>query len=861
MSSINLGGIVGGGNGTKGLVSGLDSTKIIADLKAIRQKPIDDIQTKIDLNTSKTTKYSELNTLISNLKTQANYLRNPTGTLNKYSNAFSYRKTQLSSSTISSTENYVTVTAQPGALEGNSKISVGNIAKALEQRTNSFNARSTSATTSDTGAYFTAGTFQVGSAVKKTVIGDTASNFSLTAADYSITGSGTGILTGAGITAFNLGVGASGQTGLQGKISGFAATYNSGAGTITATVSINGVTYTSNAITANSTIGSDTGISSGTTITFTAGAGGANETSFSVQTASDIVINATQANADTFATNLTSALSGVSVYQSRRLENFVDDNVKSPLVGLTNSDVRFVSNQFNKTTGEIGEIKNFNVQYSTGSDGIVSVEINGERFSASGLGTTLNSSLTLSSATSDKELIIDFTGVSASISSESNADNVERALDYAFGTRELVDITVNSGDTLNDVVFSINQKSDDTGLSAGILKVNDFDFKLSLKASNVGIENKYEFFDTDGVLTHTNLLNGGSVTQSAEDAVLSIDGVEVKRSSNTISDVLTDVTINLLQETPNYGEVDEETINLNISDDVDAVTTAITNFVNTYNEIRVFNATQTQRNSETQAYTKDAILGGDNVLQTFVDTLLAEINNVISTGDSNFDTLSDIGITLEDFSADSTTPDTKNILTLDDTTLKSKLAANFDKLKKIFQLDFNSNSTSLTLYKSSNNFSLNSFKLDIDTSRGDGLEVKLLKSDGTEYTSNGQPVYLTYSGGKITGKSGTPVDGLEFLYSGDGTDIVSLTFTQGIADRVYNLADSYTKAAGIIETSVKLLDDQSTDYGTEKTKLQSSLDDYGKSLVAKYSSLESAIQKANSVLLYLDAQQNVNSNG
>lgn len=847
MSAVNLGSITGSGT-ANGLVSGLDSKTIIESLKAVRQKPIDDLQTKIDKNTSKITAYSDLTTLINKLKGSINYLRNAQGVSNKFSDVFNYRLSSVSSSTLTASS-YLTVNAAPTAQTGNIKVEISSLAEALEQRTSSFNSRNTSATTSATGSYFTAGTFQVGSSIRQSVTGSTLSGFTLSGSDYSRTGSGTGILTSAGIHNFN--TTGDGITTLQGSVSSFGATYNSGTGKITATAVINGVTYTSGLVTANASInaGANTGITSGTTITFTNGT-----TSFDVITSGDIIIDGSQTNANTFATNLKTATSAQSIFQSRKVNNFVDANVKSPLTGLTNDDIRFISNSYG-STGTFGSISNFNVQASTGADGIISVEINGEVFKATNLGTTLNSQVTLQSATSDKQLKIDFTGLSVDLSTSSAASSVERSLEYAFGTRDLIDISIASGDSLNDVVYSINQKTSDTGLSASIIKVSDLDYRVSFKAVSEGIENKYELFDNSGVLTHASL----STTNQAEDAVFRVDGVELTRSSNTVTDAISDVTLKLLQVTPDYDEPTPDSLNISITNDVDSVATTIADFVNAYNDLRVFSAQQNERDTQTQEYVDTAILGGDTVLKSFADRLLNEISSAFSTGNTDFDSLSDAGLVVDNFEGSADTLATSNILKFDETTLKDLITANFDKIRKIFELSISTDSNDIALYKSSNAASLNDFKLDIDLSRDEGEQVKLLDSDGDEITSGGQPVYLDYLNGKITGKTGTVVDGLEFIYTGDGTDVVSVSFVQGLADRVYNLADEFTKSDGVISSEVTSLSDSNTESKTKKSDLELRLEDYVNVLKDRYAALEAAIQSVNSVILLLDAQNAVNT--
>lgn len=870
--AINLGNIVG--NSIQGISSGIDTAAVIKAASTAKQKQIDNLKDTLTLNSKKVTAFSDLKTSIGKVQASANFLRKNTGLFSEANNVFDYRKTTLSSSTLTAS-NYVSISASVGAPIGNFNIAVGNIAIAKQQRSASFNSYTTDATTSATGAYFTAGTFQFGSGSVQSVTGDTKSTDVLLASEYTVTGTGTGIVTSAGINNFVVTGGSVGQTSLQGAITSFTGTYSSSADTVVIQTTLNGVTYTSNTINTSTTIGSDAGIASGTTITFTADSGGVNETSFDITLASDVVINDSSTNVNSFLENLKSGVSSQSIFQSRQIENFSDANVKSPLTGLTNANIKFVSNSFNATTGEFGDIDGFTVQSSSGSDGAISVVINDETYRVTGLGTSVSSNLTLQSTTTNKKLQINLAdaGVTLNLSSDANAQAVERAFDYAFGTRNIVDIEVESGDSLSDVVFNINARSSDTDVTASVVKVNNFDYRLSLKANNVGIDNSYEIFDTSGVFTNTSI---SSDIQEAEDAIISIDGVEISRSSNTISDAIDNVTLSVIQETPDYGLIGEESVSLNIENDIDTVASTIESLLNNYYDFRLFYAKQTERNAETSEFLESAVLNNDTTLTLLSDQLVSRmVGTVSNVSNSNYSSLTNLGITVDDLS-DSVTETTtdsdgntttetraitvKNAFVYDDTRLKEYLSSNYDDVRKIFEFTFTADSSDIDVYKSSNSITLNNFKLDIDTSRATGQQIKILNSDGSAYQENGEDVYMDYSAGVITGQSGTALDGLELIYAGDGVQTISISLSQGIADKIYNVIEEYTKDEGFIDVAVETVNESTTDTNTDITTYEDQLNKFVAALQAKFDLLEQAIANVNNLLNYLTAQDNARNN-
>ncbi len=848
MVGINLGNVVG--NRISGISSGLDTENLIKSLSQIRQRPIDLINTKISTNAAKAAQYGTLNSLLTNLNGAANYLRNPVGLNSQFSNIFNYRTSALTSTTLTASS-YLSVTADPGAQIGTSTIEINQLAKALEKRSASFNSRNIDVTTGAAGITLNAGTFQFGSGVVNAVAGTSLSGYEIQATDYATEGSASGsVITAAGINNFAV-VGADGgKNTLKGSPSAVSVS-NISAGTAILSITIGGATYSTGAVQVDNVVTGGIGIAAGTTFTFTTDSGGVNETSFQITTGvTDFVIDDTQANLDQFGEDIADAISDQVVYQARQITNFTDANVKSPLVGLTSTDIKFYSNAYNDSTRAFGDISGFTVEYGAGNTSAISVNINGETFRVTGQGVLLNGALTLKSITTEKELRIDLTGVNVDLANAADAVELERALDYAFGTRELVDVTVTAGDTLNDVIFNINQLTNQTGVSAAVIKISDFDFKFSLKAVNEGIDNKYEIFDASNVLTGASLAN----TQTEQDAEIVVDGITISRSSNTVTDAIENVTLNLLAETPGA-----DTIDLAIANDVDTVATQIVNFIDAFNALRVYVTEQSQRDATTNQFLETSILGGDSNLQTLSNSLLSEINGIVSNAtNSTFDALADIGITLSDFAGDDTTIATKNILVFDETALKNKLAQNFDKLREVFELKFTSSSSNLAFFKSSNDYTLSEFKLDIDTSRDVGEQVQLLNSDGTEYDSDAdtvgiQAVYLDATGNKITGKTGTPVAGLEFIYTGEGTDVISVSLSQGLADRIYNLSNTYVKDAGLLDTAVSDLADQNDDYETDILSLQDRLDQYVERLRVQFSALEQALTSVNNVLQLLDA--------
>lgn len=171
--------------------------------------------------------------------------------------------------------------------------------------------------------------------------------------------------------------------------------------------------------------------------------------------------------------------------------------------------------------------------------------------------------------------------------------------DTAVGTGTLTidvngsafDVSIGAGsNTLNGIRDAINGASDNTGVTATIVNVDDgiggTQSKLVLTADQTGSDGQFTVTvdDHDGTDTDTGglsrLVHGANAsTQAAVDAQISIDDQTVTRSTNTISDAIEGITFNLVTAKPG------ESLVLTVSSDTQAAKTAINDFVDTFNGV------------------------------------------------------------------------------------------------------------------------------------------------------------------------------------------------------------------------------------------------------------------------------------
>lgn len=439
--------------------------------------------------------------------------------------------------------------------------------------------------------------------------------------------------------------------------------------------------------------------------------------------------------------------------------------------------------------------------------------------------------------------------------------------EFKSGTFTLkgVDITLEDGDSLNSIVSKLNAVADQTGISATVLKVASGEYKLAFSATTTGLAADFDFNsaltldDPDGVFTNVLAMPGGiSTTQDASNAVFEIDGVEIERETNNINDVINGITFNLRQNTLSAPATE---LTIDIKPDTTVAKNAIIGFINAYNEIRIFAANQSRLKPD-GTYTDDAVLANNPTLRSITSGLSSEVTSLISGLSGNvFKSLSDIGITFIDLPETDEQAYVRNALTVDETKLQASLDSKFDEIRNVFEFRFSSDNANVAAFTRSNNITINAFELVADPG-GTGFVANYLDAN-----NDPQSVALTAtalaggSGYTLVGPAGTVLDGLTLLYSATTPSTSNVSFSQGVADRLYNYIDTTTKA----ETGILTVDTESIKTTSEKIqadidRMNDQIEVYRQQLLDKFSKLEQAIAQTNTLLQSLQADADARAN-
>lgn len=247
--------------------------------------------------------------------------------------------------------------------------------------------------------------------------------------------------------------------------------------------------------------------------------------------------------------------------------------------------------------------------------------------------------------------------------------NTDGRISFTLNGAEVV---VANGDTLPAIRDKINQTGG-VGVTASVI-----DNQLVLKANSTGTANAIVVTaDPDGVLGALGVVNSGTTTiknevQAAADAAFSVDGLNLTRSSNTVTDVIGGVTLTLV------GTGSEVTVT--VGRDIQKAVDKVKAFVDQYNSVLDL----VRQKLGKDAAGKPGDLYQDPALGRLEQTLRKHVSDIVS-GLTVYTRLADIGITTSGTSngGDLAASETGR-LKIDEAKLRAALESDAGAVKELF---------------------------------------------------------------------------------------------------------------------------------------------------------------------------------
>ncbi len=332
--------------------------------------------------------------------------------------------------------------------------------------------------------------------------------------------------------------------------------------------------------------------------------------------------------------------------------------------------------------------------------------------------------------------------------------------------------------------------------------------RLVISGTKTGADNSVSFGTTAG-LTFTE-------TQAAQDASLTLDGIAITKSNNTVTDVISGTTLTL--QSAGSGTI-------TLSSDIDTVKEKITGFIDGYNELIAFVDEQQFLDPDTL---QTGLLFGNFTAQNLQSTLRNTLSSQVNGITGSFNSLSQIGIRTQ---ADGT-------LLIDDSTLTQALNTDISNVAQLFASKGTTTDSSVTFIGFTSATAPNNYDL-----RVVGGVPQLSIAGQNQYSD------AVGSGNFFSGAVGTSAEGLNFRL-GDLSDgsygTINLSFGVGevINQVLANLTDD--SLSGPLTTEIDTFTNTIDDFDDQILSLESRLEVFEADLRQRFAALEVTIGRLNS---------------
>uniref|UniRef100_UPI003AF9CAC4 flagellar filament capping protein FliD n=1 Tax=Campylobacter fetus TaxID=196 RepID=UPI003AF9CAC4 len=265
--------------------------------------------------------------------------------------------------------------------------------------------------------------------------------------------------------------------------------------------------------------------------------------------------------------------------------------------------------------------------------------------------------------------------INASTTLEDIANKINEATDGKIQAKVLnvggenpYSLVIQSKDSGKDNEISFSYVKDSAGSidnSKNLMKSLGFMFKdpsTTSPGEKLTMMTEDEIKDaalTDKTIDTSNL---ASRLQTAQNAIFEYNGIEITRDTNSISDLITGVTIKL-----NKVDKEGESSNFDIKQNTEGIVQDVEGLVNSYNNLMNNLSVATSYNSETGA--SGTFQGVSEITQ-----IKSKINQIINGVSKDGKSIQDFGLSLS----------SDGLLKLEASKLKDALSNNFDNFKNFF---------------------------------------------------------------------------------------------------------------------------------------------------------------------------------
>jgi len=314
--------------------------------------------------------------------------------------------------------------------------------------------------------------------------------------------------------------------------------------------------------------------------------------------------------------------------------------------------------------------------------------------------------------------------------------------------------------------------------------------------------------------------------QEAKNALLNIDGIAIVKSSNTISDAIDGITLNLLSTTTTSA-------NLAVTNNQDKIKESVTSFVDAYNKLDTTLRALTKFDS---AGASSGALLGDTTARSITNQIKSVMTKSINSGGS-LTNLSQIGVTFQ--------RDGK--MALDATKLSTAVNNSFVEITALFAASGKASDPLIEFSSSTKKTQAGVYAVNVSQ-----LGTSLISVAGS---INGAP--STGTGNTLVGSTGDVSEGLSIKVNGGALGARgTVNFTIGYAAQLDTVIGNLLNTDGLLtarteglKTSIKRLDKQTEEFNARLVSVEARYR-------AQYSRLDTALASMSKTSTFLTQQIN-----
>ncbi|EUJ10204.1 flagellar capping protein [Methylophilaceae bacterium 11] len=316
-----------------------------------------------------------------------------------------------------------------------------------------------------------------------------------------------------------------------------------------------------------------------------------------------------------------------------------------------------------------------------------------------------------------------------------------------------------------------------------------------------------------------------SQLQAPLNALLNIDGIDVVKASNSVSDAIEGITLNLLATS------NSQPVNLAVASDQAKIKESVTAFVDAYNKLNDTLRTLTKYDETGKSSGK---LLGDATARNITAQIKSVVTKVVDTG-GTITSLTDIGVSFQ--------RDGK--LALDSTKLTDAISNHFDDIAALFSTSARTSDAQVSYLGSTSKTQSGTYP----------ITVSQLGSDNTNMLGMINGVAGTGLNQELIGAAGDVSEGLRIKVTGGSTGARgTVTFVKGYAAQLDDILDGLLDDEGLlaartdgITASVKRLEQQTDAFNLKMTVIEKRYRD-------QYTRLDTLLSSMQNTSSYLSQQ-------